>query len=126
MQNVMTYWRCLAINVFLSVLARHSTSKLGQLSFGATNSSPYANNLQFGQVGSFNLTAAGTAGITNRSHIQGHPAAATTPLSRLQSTLGTSVSLMDVRKMGQAEPSKPIVPEHCLEHVWTDNISQWK
>ncbi|XP_062701630.1 anaphase-promoting complex subunit 1 [Aedes albopictus] len=110
-----------------SLLARHSTSKVGQLSFGATHSSPYASNLQLGQVGSFNLNTTGVAGTNNRSHMQQtHATAGTTPLSRLQSTLGASVSLMDVRKIGQSEPSKPIVPEYCLEHVWTDNMSQWK
>lgn len=109
-----------------SLLARHSASKLGQMSFGATQGSPYVSNLQLGQVGSFNLNATGVSGATNRSHLHPHATTATTPLSRLQSTLGGSVSLMDVRKMGQAEPSKPIVPEYCLEHVWTDNIGQWK
>ncbi|XP_065086104.1 anaphase-promoting complex subunit 1-like [Ochlerotatus camptorhynchus] len=108
-----------------SLLARQNASTVGRFSLGAANSSPYASNLQLGHAGSFNLNTTGV-GATNRNHVQTHAATGATPLSRLQSTLGTSISLMDVRKIGQAEPSKPIVPEFCLEHVWTDNVSQWR
>ncbi|XP_053692901.1 anaphase-promoting complex subunit 1 [Sabethes cyaneus] len=112
-----------------SLLARHSASTAGRNSFGTTFNSPYISNLQtIGQTSSFGLAALGqTAGSGHRSqpaHSHTHSqfgGPATTPLSRLQSTLGVSVSLQDVRKIGQAEPSKPIVPEMCLEHLWTDN-----
>lgn len=111
-----------------SLLARHSASTAGRHSLGAIFNSPYASNIQGGQMGSFNLSVAGM-GSANRSHLlqaQQPQTGGATPLSRLQSTLGASVSMLDVRKIGQAEPSKPIVPEYCLEHVWTDHVSTWK
>ncbi|KAL9886530.1 anaphase promoting complex subunit 1 [Glossina fuscipes fuscipes] len=44
------------------------------------------------------------------------------PLSHLQSTIGQySISVRDIRKCGQSQPSKPIVPELCLEHTWTES-----
>ncbi|XP_058442829.1 anaphase-promoting complex subunit 1 isoform X2 [Malaya genurostris] len=99
---------------------RNSTSTAGRYSLGATFSSPYISNMQTGISNSFNLNVTGL-GLTNRSHLPSHShISGATPLSKLQSTLGASVSLLDVRKMGQAEPSKPIIPEYCLEHLWTD------
>ncbi|XP_055586614.1 anaphase-promoting complex subunit 1 [Uranotaenia lowii] len=115
-----------------SLLARHNMSTAGRHSLGATFSSPYASSFQqHNQAGSFQLNVTGGGvGASNRSHLQQNaassfqaPLGSTTPLSRLQSTLGASVSLLDVRKIGQAEPSKPIIPEFCLELVWTDNVS---
>lgn len=109
------------------VLTRHSASTAGRPSLGATFCSPYVSNV--GQMGqSFNLSVAGIANrsniATNQSQLAG---TGTTPLSRLQSTMGgTSTSLLNVRKIGQAEPSKPIVPEYCLEHVWTEHSNTWK
>ncbi|XP_055636412.1 anaphase-promoting complex subunit 1 isoform X2 [Toxorhynchites rutilus septentrionalis] len=106
-----------------SLLARHSASTAGRPSLGVTISSPYANSLHVGQIGSFNLNTSGV-GSTNRSFLQPqHQSMGATPLSRLQSTLGGSASLLDVRKIGQAEPSKPIVPEYCLDHIWTDQAN---
>lgn len=43
------------------------------------------------------------------------------PLQQLQSSLGHSMTSHDFRKMEQIEPSKPIVPELCLDVIWTDN-----
>ena len=46
------------------------------------------------------------------------------PLNRLQSSIaGQSFSVLDMRKVGQAQPSKPVVPELCLEHIWTENVN---
>ncbi|XP_055551724.1 anaphase-promoting complex subunit 1 [Wyeomyia smithii] len=108
-----------------SLLARHSASTAGRHSFGTTFNSPYISNLQMGHTSSFNISTAGQlTGSGNRNHLQSQSQlGGATPLSRLQSTLGVSVSLQDVRKIGQAEPSKPIVPEMCLEHIWTDSTS---
>lgn len=56
----------------------------------------------------------------NRSHFQ-------SPLDRLQSSMGgQSFSLLDVRKVGQAQPSKPVIPELCLEHIWTESLNHTK
>lgn len=54
------------------------------------------------------------------------------PLGRLQSTFGSATlggdgsksrvshMLADLRKEGLAMPAKPIAPEWCLEHIWTE------
>lgn len=34
-----------------------------------------------------------------------------------------SVYADEVRKIGEVQPSKPIVPEMCLEHIWTENVA---
>lgn len=53
--------------------------------------------------------------ICSRSQIQ-------SPLTRLMSSMvgQSSFSIQDMRKVGQAQPSKPIVPELCLEHIWSE------
>lgn len=44
------------------------------------------------------------------------------PLDRLQTTMcGQSFSIQNIRKVGHAQPAKAIVPELCLEHIWTEN-----
>lgn len=55
-------------------------------------------------------------------------------MDRLHSTRGGGVydttsgrwsqSMADVRKEGRAMPAKPIAPEWCLEHVWTEPTQQ--
>lgn len=49
--------------------------------------------------------------------------------ARLQSTLGASLSqqpsMYDIRKIGQSAPSKPIVPEFCLEHIWMEDVNKY-
>lgn len=42
-------------------------------------------------------------------------------MQRLQSTLAQSHSLQDLRNLEQNEPSKPIVPELCLDTIWVDS-----
>ncbi|XP_058812243.1 anaphase-promoting complex subunit 1 [Topomyia yanbarensis] len=104
-----------------SLLARHSASTTGRHSLGATFNSPYVSNIPTGLTSSFNLNVTGL-GSANRSHLPSQSQLSfPTPLSKLQSSLGASISLLDVRKIGQAEPSKPIIPEYCLEHLWTDH-----
>lgn len=45
-----------------------------------------------------------------------------TPLSQLQNSISQhSVSIKDMRKMTHVKPAKPIEPEMCLEHIWTEN-----
>lgn len=68
----------------------------------------------------------GAGSFTNRSGY------VNSPLGRLQSTLGSATLagdgsktrmshlLADLRKEGLAMPSKPIAPEWCLEHIWTE------
>lgn len=46
------------------------------------------------------------------------------PLDRLQTTMcGQSFSIQNIRKVGHAQPAKAIVPELCLEHIWTESIN---
>ncbi|XP_054087608.1 anaphase-promoting complex subunit 1 [Zeugodacus cucurbitae] len=87
---------------------KHSTAHLGRSSLGNPNYSAH--------IGKF-LTSAhslsGAFGNLNRT---------ASPLNHLQSTIGQhSISMQDIRKVGQAQPSKPIVPELCLEHIWTES-----
>lgn len=47
------------------------------------------------------------------------------PYDRLQSSsglLGQTMYSEIIQKQGQAKPSKPIVPEMCLEYVWAENV----
>lgn len=43
---------------------------------------------------------------------------------RLQySFMGATSAYVDqVRKIAEVQPSKPIVPDMCIEHVWTENV----
>lgn len=46
------------------------------------------------------------------------------PLDRLQNTMcGQSFSIQNIRKVGHAQPAKAIVPELCLEHIWTESTN---
>lgn len=44
---------------------------------------------------------------------------AASPLMRLQTTMGNT--FVDLRKLDNVEPCKAIIPELCLEIIWTDN-----
>lgn len=45
------------------------------------------------------------------------------PLNQLQSSFGGhSVSIQDMRRMARIQPAKPIKPEYCLEHIWTESV----
>lgn len=45
------------------------------------------------------------------------------PIQRLENSVGQSVTSQGLRKLDQIQPSKPIIPELCLETIWTDNSS---
>lgn len=48
------------------------------------------------------------------------------PYDRLQSSFaggGQSAYIEEMRKIGQARPSKPLLPDMCLEHIWTENTA---
>jgi len=32
------------------------------------------------------------------------------------------MSVKDMRKLTHVKPAKPIEPELCMEHIWTENI----
>lgn len=36
---------------------------------------------------------------------------------------GQSHTVADMRKIGMAQPAKPIAPELILEHIWTENLN---
>ncbi|KAH8287008.1 hypothetical protein KR054_000545 [Drosophila jambulina] len=58
----------------------------------------------------------GVLGQSNRASLG-------TPLSQLHSSVSQqSVSMKDMRKITSVKPAKPIEPELCLEHIWTENI----
>ncbi|XP_036221809.2 anaphase-promoting complex subunit 1 isoform X2 [Bactrocera oleae] len=91
-----------------SATPKHSTAHMGRSSLGNPNYSAH--------IGKFLSSAhslSGAFGNLNRT---------ASPLNHLQSTIGQhSISMQDIRKVGQAQPSKPIVPELCLEHIWTES-----
>ncbi|XP_067639434.1 anaphase-promoting complex subunit 1 isoform X2 [Eurosta solidaginis] len=91
-----------------TVTPKHSTAQLGRSSLGNPNYSAH-----IGRFLSSAHSLSGAVGSSNRT---------ASPLNHLQSTFGrNSVSMQDIRKVGQAQPSKPIVPEFCLEHIWTES-----
>ncbi|XP_075158873.1 anaphase promoting complex subunit 1 [Haematobia irritans] len=89
---------------------KNSTAHMGRTSLGTSN---YSTHISKFLNSAHSLS--GAFGNLNRSPVA-------SPLSNLQSTIGQhSISVQDIRKCGQSQPSKPIVPELCLEHVWTEN-----
>lgn len=53
-----------------------------------------------------------------------HRSFMSSPLDRLQTTMcGQSFSIQNIRKVGHAQPAKAIVPELCLEHIWTESTN---
>lgn len=62
--------------------------------------------------------------ITPIPNSPSHRSFMNSPLDRLQNTMcGQSFSIQNIRKVGHAQPSKAIVPELCLEHIWTESIN---
>ncbi|XP_037936242.1 anaphase-promoting complex subunit 1 [Teleopsis dalmanni] len=93
---------------FTGATSKNSTTNYGRSSLANSNYSSYISKFFSGA-----LSMSGAFGNLNR----------TTPLNHLQSTMGQhSILMHDMRKGGQSQPSKPIVPELCLEHIWTENI----
>uniref|UniRef100_A0A1I8M2U1 Uncharacterized protein n=1 Tax=Musca domestica TaxID=7370 RepID=A0A1I8M2U1_MUSDO len=95
---------------FSGVTPKNSTAHLGRTSLGTSN---YTTHISKFLNSAHSIS--GAFGNLNRSNTA-------SPLSNLQSTIGQhSISVQDIRKCGQSQPSKPIVPELCLEHIWTEN-----
>lgn len=45
------------------------------------------------------------------------------PYDRLQTSCDSQTSIYEsIPKIGFAKPSKPIVPEFCLESIWNESI----
>ncbi|XP_030380933.1 anaphase-promoting complex subunit 1 [Scaptodrosophila lebanonensis] len=91
------------------------TAKLNATSFLGRNttSGGLGNFSKFGLSQSQSFS--GVLGQSNRASLG-------TPLSQLQSSISQqSVSIKDMRKMTHVKPAKPIEPEMCLEHIWTEN-----
>ncbi|XP_034650000.1 anaphase-promoting complex subunit 1 [Drosophila subobscura] len=93
----------------VSFLGRNNTTS----TTATATHTPLGHNLsKFGLSQSQSFS--GVLGQTNRASLG-------TPLSQLQSSLGQSMSAKDMRKMTHVKPAKPIEPEMCLEHIWTEN-----
>lgn len=89
----------------------HSTSTIGRTSCNNTTHSPYSGRfLNSGRSSPF-LNSPGGSNKT----------LAHSPLVRLQSSLLQSSTFQDIRKIGQPQPSRPIVPELCLEQIWLES-----
>lgn len=89
----------------------HSTSTIGRTSCNNTTHSPYSERfLNSGRSSPF-LNSPGGSNKT----------LAHSPLIRLHSSLLQSSTFQDIRKIGQPQPSRPIVPELCLEQIWLES-----
>ncbi|KAH8304880.1 hypothetical protein KR018_006035 [Drosophila ironensis] len=108
-----------------SIGGGHSFSSTKQ-----TGATPKAQNISF--LSRTNTTATGLAnlskfGLSQSQSFSGilgqsNRASLGTPLSQLQSSINNqSTSAKDMRKMTHVKPAKPIEPEMCLEHIWTEN-----
>ncbi|XP_055843307.1 anaphase-promoting complex subunit 1 [Episyrphus balteatus] len=90
--------------------AKNSTAYMPRSSLGTTGCNPHISKF----LSSQSINSGGPN--FNRTNSQ-------SPLTRLQSSMGPhSLSMQDIRKPGQAQPSKAIVPDYCLEHIWTEQI----
>uniref|UniRef100_A0A1B0CZC3 Anaphase-promoting complex subunit 1 middle domain-containing protein n=1 Tax=Phlebotomus papatasi TaxID=29031 RepID=A0A1B0CZC3_PHLPP len=69
---------------------------------------------------SFTNRMSGSPASWASSNQTAHPRSSQSPLARLQSSLGQSSPSVSLRKLGQAQPSKPIVPEFCLVYLWSE------
>ncbi|KAH8419854.1 hypothetical protein KR009_003297 [Drosophila setifemur] len=99
-----------------------STKQTGALPKTQNASFLGRNNTTTGGVGSFtkfglsqSQSFSGVLGQSNRASMG-------TPLSQLQSSISQqSMSVKDMRKITHVKPAKPIEPEMCMEHIWTEN-----
>ncbi|TDG41004.1 hypothetical protein AWZ03_012572 [Drosophila navojoa] len=92
-----------------------ANSKLNTTSFLGRNN-PATPTLNFSKYGlSQSQSFSGVLGQSNRASLGA-------PLSQLQNSISQqSVSVKDMRKITHVKPAKPIEPEMCLEHIWTEN-----
>lgn len=94
-----------------SLGAKNSTAYMPRTSIGTVNCNPHISKF----LNSHSINS-GAGPNFNRTNSQ-------SPLTRLQSSMGAhSMSMQDIRKPGQAQPSKAILPEYCLESIWTEPI----
>ncbi|XP_060661715.1 anaphase-promoting complex subunit 1 [Drosophila nasuta] len=98
------------IHSFSSTKNTGATPKLNTTSFAMPQTHNFS---KFGMSQSQSFS--GVLGQSNRASLG-------TPLSHLQNSISQqSLSIKDMRKMTHVKPSKPIEPEMCLEHIWTEN-----
>lgn len=76
-------------------------------------------NLSNMQKSVYNISTSPVSHPSNTSAFS--PSSPASPLQRLQTSMGHLMTTQDFRKMEQVAPSKPIVPELCLDVIWTDN-----
>ncbi|EDW62517.1 anaphase-promoting complex subunit 1 [Drosophila virilis] len=104
-----------SVHSFSSTKLTGATPKLSTASFLGRNTpiTPVNNFSKYGLSQSQSFS--GVLGQSNRASLG-------TPLSQLQNSISQqSVSVKDMRKMTHVKPAKPIEPEMCLEHIWTEN-----
>ncbi|XP_033168826.1 anaphase-promoting complex subunit 1 [Drosophila mauritiana] len=107
--------RSMAGNSFSSTKQTGATPKATNLSFAArtTNTTTMGMGNHFGLSQSQSFS--GVLGQSNRASLG-------TPLSQLQNSISQqSMSVKDMRKLTHVKPAKPIEPELCMEHIWTEN-----
>ncbi|XP_023031148.1 anaphase-promoting complex subunit 1 [Drosophila willistoni] len=97
-----------------------SSTKAGKLSTTSFMGGKSQVASGFGNYSKFGLSQSqsfsGVLGQSNRASLG-------TPLSQLHSSISHhSMSVVkDMRKITHVQPAKPIEPEMCLEHIWTEN-----
>lgn len=99
---------------------------LGKTSFGPSsrNQSPYSQKPANLNATGHQLLNSGQLSTSITASTSQQRSTANTPLARLQSTMfGQSFSVHNMRKVDQAQPAKPIAPELCLEHIWTEHCA---
>lgn len=89
-----------------------------------TGATPKRNTTSFAMPTPHNFSKFGLSQSQSFSGVlgQSNRASLGSPLSQLQNSISQqSVSIKDMRKMTHVKPAKPIEPEMCLEHIWTEN-----
>ncbi|XP_032594835.1 anaphase-promoting complex subunit 1 [Drosophila grimshawi] len=104
------------INSFSSTKLTGATTKLSATSLLGRNNNGATSVNNFSRFGlSQSQSFSGVLGQSNRALLG-------TPLSQLQNSISQqSMSIKDMRKITHVKPAKPIEPEMCLEHIWTEN-----
>ncbi|KAL7744257.1 hypothetical protein ACLKA6_009216 [Drosophila palustris] len=99
-----------------SILSFSSTKNTGATPKRTETSFAMPTPQNFSKFGlSQSQSFSGVLGQSNRASLA-------SPLSQLQNSISQqSLSIKDMRKMTHVKPAKPIEPEMCLEHIWTEN-----
>ncbi|KAJ6638177.1 Anaphase-promoting complex subunit 1 [Pseudolycoriella hygida] len=107
----------IAANISSVKLGANLRQNISMLSKTYATRSPMSSHTLSNQSGSSPMLHTSSNPL-NRSFVQ-------SPLLKLHTSLaGQSFSAQDLRKVGQPQPSVPIIPELCLDHVWTENVSK--